>query len=127
MNLLTNICKSTILATAVFWIILIAHFFYVEMIPFVPLSMIPIFFCCAITISLTISPLFWWFESSKLDKKQVFETFFPAYSIVAFGLCVALIVSFDFESYSIAFATSALISTSQSWIFWMLKSSTISK
>ena len=126
MNLLTNICKSTILATAVFWIILISNFFYVEMIPFVPLSMIPIFFCCAITISLTICPLFWWFESSKFDKKQVFETFFPFYSIAAFGLCVALIIDCNFESYCIAFATSAFISTSQSWI-WMAKSSTISK
>ena len=126
MNLLTNICKSTILATAVFWIILISKFFYVEMIPLVPLSMIPIFFCCAITISLTISPLFWWFESSKFDKKQVFETFSPFYSIAAFGLCVALIVSFNFQSYSIAFATSAFVSTSQSWI-WMAKSSTLSK
>lgn len=126
MNLLTNICKSTMLATAVFWIILITDRFNAEMIPFVPLSMIPIFFCCAVIISLTISPLFWWFASSEFDKKQVFETFFPIYSIAAFGLCVALIIGFNFESYSIAFATSAIISTSQSWI-WMAKSSTLLK
>ena len=126
MNLLTNICKSTILATVVFWILLGSDRFEAFMFALIPLSMIPIFFCCAITISLTISPLFWWFESSKFDKKQVFETFFPFYSIAAFGLCVALIDSFDFESYSIAFATSAFVSTSQSWI-WMAKSSTISK
>ena len=126
MNLLTNICKSTLLATAVFWIILITDSFNAEMIPFVPLSMIPIFFCCAITISLTISPLFWWFESLTFEKKQVFLTFFPIYCIAVFGLCVALIVGCDFEIYSIAFATSAFISTSQSWI-WMSKYSTISK
>ncbi|MGV8994868.1 MAG: hypothetical protein ACOH1O_12265 [Flavobacterium sp.] len=126
MNLLTNICKSTMLATAVFWILLGSDRFEAFMFGLIPLSMIPIFICCAITISLTIFPLFWWLKSSKFDKKQVFETFFPAYSIVAFGLCVALIVSFDFESYSIAFATSAFISTSQSWI-WMANSSTISK
>ena len=120
MNTLKNICNSTLVATTVFWIILGSDRFNLDDIPFVLLSMIPIFICCAITISFTICPLFSWFESINFDRKQVFKKFFPVYSIISFGICAGLIVVCSFENFSIAFSAAAFVSTSQSWI-WMAK------
>lgn len=120
MNTLKNICNSTLLATTVFWMILGSDQFNLDDISFVLLSMIPIFICCAVTISFTICPLFSWFVSEHFDRKQVFKTFFPVYNIVVFEICVALIVACRFENFSIAFSAAAFVSTSQSWI-WMTK------
>lgn len=120
MNLLLNALKSTILATLIFWIIIIIHNFQVQMLWLIIISSIPIFICCFLTIVLTICPFFRLFKTESLDEKSIFRTFFPFYSITYFGLCTCGMYMNNFEIYSIAFFTAAFITTSQSWI-WFIK------
>lgn len=118
MNVFLNFCKSTVLATLIFWMIISPKSFEVDTFLFVLLSMIPVFVCCVVTIALTIYPFFRLFETETFDKKAVFNTFFPFYAIVAFSLCIYVIFLSDLEFYMIAFFTSAFMTTSYSWVWF---------
>ena len=120
MSLFLNFWKSTVLATFIFWLIIFTERFEVEMLAIVFISAIPIFICCVVTIAITICPFFWLYETEVFDKKSVFRTFFPFYSIIFLGLCIYGILVSNFEIYMIAFFTASFITTSQSWI-WFTK------
>ena len=123
MRIPSTILKSTILATCIFWILIImSEGFQSYMIPLVFLSMIPISICCAITILLTIVPFFWFRSNGLSDglghrNKIIFNKYFPFYAIVTFCLCLYGIIELTF---AISFFLSAFFTTMQSWI-WLAK------
>ncbi|MDO5980097.1 hypothetical protein [Flavivirga spongiicola] len=116
MNTPSVILKSTILATCIFWIILISENFQNDMIPFVFLSIIPISICCTVTILFTIMPFFL-LKKDGSSNKSVFKKYFPFYAIVSFSLCCYGVIELTF---AISFFISAFFTTMQSWI-WLAK------
>lgn len=120
MNILSNIGKSAILAICIFWIINLTYDFHREYIPFMFLSLIPIYFCCALIIIFTICPIFWFFGNAHYSKERIFKTYFPIYTIVMFGFCIYCIYKTSFEIFVLSFFITAYITTSQSWA-WFAK------
>jgi len=120
MNIPNNLLKSTLLATLIFWTINFTEEMDINYVPIVILSIIPIFICCAITITLTICPIFWLLENEKMSKKRIFKTCFPIYSIIAFSLCAKSIYTIQSEIFFISFLITAYITTAQSWV-WFAK------
>ena len=118
MDLPTNLCKSTILATVIFWSVILTEHFEASMFSIIFISMIPIFMSCALTITITICPFFWSFQNSGFDKPAIFKSYFPYYAIVCFSLSVCCIFINDFEIYAVAFFTSVFITTSYSWVWF---------
>ncbi|MDO5970910.1 hypothetical protein Q4Q35_13950 [Flavivirga aquimarina] len=122
MNISSVIFKSTVLATCIFWIVIMSQGFQNYMIPLVFLSMIPISICCAITIFLTIVPFFWVRRGELVDEfdgrnRIIFKKYFPFYAIVSFSLCLYGIVE---SIFAISFFVSAFFTTMQSWV-WLAK------
>lgn len=113
MNVPINIIKSTLLATVIFWLIILAKDFESDMIALIFLSVIPISICCAITILITIAPFFW--LNKKLTPRMVFKKYSPFYAIVVFSLC--LYGTFQ-EPITICFYASAFFTTMQSWVWF---------
>jgi hypothetical protein len=120
MNLPSNLGKSTLLASAVFWGILGSKVLQITFMPFVLLSFIPIFICVASSVIVSICPIFWLTERESFNKKRIFKAYFPYYAIVVFGICVLAIIDNSFSILAIAFFSSAFISTCQSWV-WFAK------
>lgn len=120
MNILSNIGKSSLLAMSIFWVINLTYDFNCDYIPFVFLSLIPIYFCCAIVILLTICPIFWFSVSEVFNRQQIFKTYFPIYAILIFGLCSYGIYKTKTDTFAISFFVSAYISTLHSWM-WFAK------
>ena len=120
MNIRTNLAKSCVLAAMVFWIIAGVEIGEANIILIVLLSFIPIFFVSSIVILTTICSVFWIAEKSSLCKIQVYKRYFPYYAIIMFGIAAFGIISTDFSPLSIAFFSSAFLTTSQSWI-WFAK------
>lgn len=120
MNLPSNLAKSCLLASVIFWIIIGSESVDTTAFLFVFLSMIPIVLVVSFTIIITICPFFWVSRSGAFNHQTVFKTYFPYYAIVAFGICTFGIIVSDFDIYMIAFFTSAFITTSQCWI-WFAK------
>lgn len=121
MNLPSNIAKSSLLAGLIFWIVGGTEGFNsVTIIPIIFISYIPIFICCALTILVTICPFYWLAEKNSLSKRDVFNRYYPYYSIVCFGLCSYGIYSNTHETFFIGFFISIFITTMQSWI-WFAK------
>jgi len=120
MNIQNNLAKSCLLATVIFWGVIASKSVDVDMMPFVFLSMIPIFLCVTMVIIFTVCPFFWAAKGTRFNNAKVFKIFFPFYAIVMFGLCLLGILNSDNEIQLIAFFASAFITTSQSWV-WFAK------
>ncbi|MDT0559207.1 hypothetical protein RM697_11130 [Ichthyenterobacterium sp. W332] len=120
MNLPSNLSKSMLLAASIFWSVIIADEFDPDMIPYIFLSLIPIFMVSALVITLTICSVFWLREKDNTSKIKVFYTYFPYYAIVSFGFCFYFMASSNFDVFVVAFFSSAFITTSQSWV-WFAK------
>ncbi|MGJ8592730.1 MAG: hypothetical protein ACSHXF_09290 [Aquaticitalea sp.] len=121
MNLPSNLAKSSLLATAIFWIIGgVEEFNSISLISIIFLSYIPIFISCLIAIVGTICPIFWLTETGSFGKQDVFKMYFPYYCIICFSLCCYGIYSISIEPIFIGFFISAFITTMQSWI-WFAK------
>ncbi len=120
MHVVSNLAKSCLLATVIFWIIAGTDYMDMDMILVIFLSFIPIFFIATIVILGSIYVIFWLRVNENFSKRQVYKTFYPYYAIIAFGIAVFGIISSGFDIYIIAFFTSAFITTSQSWI-WFAK------
>ncbi|WP_299224863.1 hypothetical protein [uncultured Psychroserpens sp.] len=120
MNIPENLSKSCLLAALIFWLIIGSDDFESDMIPFIFLSLIPIFVCVMIVILGTICPIFWIASSTTFNNKQIFKTYFPYYTILTFTICLFGIIISNFDIYMIAFFTSAYITTNQSWV-WFTK------
>lgn len=124
MELLFNFLKSTMLATLVFWGIIFTEQFTLEMLPFVFLSVLPIFIVCIIAITFTIRPFFWVMETEVFDRKSVFRKVFPFYSMICFAICIYGILMSSNAIYFIAFFSASFISTSQSWVWFTKEANT---
>lgn len=120
MNVPSNLAKSSILASVIFWIIIGSKEFNIDMIPFVMLSYIPIFLCVLVVYFCSIGPFFWSPKRTNFSNVQVFKMCFPYYTCITFGLCCYGIIVSDFDLYFSAFCMSAYITTNQSWV-WFAK------
>lgn len=120
MNVPSNLAKSCLLASAIFWTIIGSHDWESSMLLIAFLSLIPIFLVVTVVIIGSICTIFWVFEKKDFNKQQIFRTYFPYYTIIMFGICTFGIIVSNFDIYIIAFFTSAFITTSQSWV-WFAK------
>ncbi|SFZ92712.1 hypothetical protein SAMN05428642_102911 [Flaviramulus basaltis] len=114
MNVPITIIKATGLSLIIFWTIAITEDFSLDMIPLVLLSVIPISICCSLTICLTIAPFFW-SKKGKRNLETVYNSYFPFYAIALFGLCVFSTIESNFNTYGIAFNTSAFFTALKTW------------
>ena len=120
MNLPSNLAKSSMLATCIFWTIGMTDGFDLDMIPIIFFSYIPIFIMCSLTIIITICPFFWLAENKNFTKENVFYTYFPYYAIICFTICLYSIFSISYEAFLIGFFVAVFFTTMQSWI-WFVK------
>lgn len=118
MHILGNIGKSSLLAASIFWIIILSDTFDWDMVPFIFLSLIPIYVICALTILITICPIFWFLENDNYSKQRIFKTYFPIYTIIVFVLGVYSIYKSSFDIFALSFYVSAYITTVQSWVWF---------
>lgn len=116
MSILSNIGKSSVLAACTFWIINLSHDFDWNYIPFIFLSLIPIYFCCAIVILFTIYPIFWFLVREDFNKQQIFKLYFPVYAILMFIFCCFCIYKTQTNTLALSFFISAFITTLNSWV-----------
>lgn len=114
MNISKTIIKATLLATCIFWFIIISKNFEEIMLPLFFLSMIPISICCTIVLLFTIVPFFW-LKKKTTTNKTIFEIFFPFYAITCFSLCLCASLK---EPSLLCFFASVFITTMQSWIWF---------
>ncbi|WP_347922414.1 hypothetical protein [Pontimicrobium sp. SW4] len=118
MHILGNIGKSSLLAASIFWMIILSDTFDLDMVPYIFLSLIPIYIICALTILITICPIFWFLENDNYSKQRIFKTYFPIYTIIAFGFCLYSIYKSSFDVFVLSFYVSAYITTTQSWVWF---------
>ncbi|MFY0629973.1 MAG: hypothetical protein JXR05_06295 [Flavobacteriaceae bacterium] len=124
-NIPSTLLKSSLLATLIFWGLIIAEGFNIEVIPFIIASIIPISIICSLTIMITIVP-FYYIEENYMSNRKIFKKYFPYYSISIFGICSYCIVSLNFESFVCIFFITAFFTLMQSWI-WIYKTPTTKK
>ncbi|TJY36416.1 hypothetical protein [Pontimicrobium aquaticum] len=120
MHILGNIGKSSLLAASIFWIIILSDTFNWDMVPYIFISLIPIYVICALTILITICPIFWFLENDNYNKQRIFKTYFPIYTTLMFSLCAYSIYKISTDIVVLSFFISAYITTVQSWV-WFTK------
>lgn len=118
-NLGITILKATITSTVFFWMFIIHDSFNVEMIPFIFISVIPIFILCSLAICVTIMP-FIWSEKEGRKRDEIFKKYFPFYAVGIFLVFSYPIISSEFQEYVIAFFMTSFLILMQSWI-WLCK------
>ena len=119
-NIQTTTLKSTLLAAPLFWIsIFIEEGLYVEMLPFLLLSIIPTFIICLLAIVFTITPI-WWFNKNNLNYNEFFKRYFPFYSIILFGVCSYFIIISNFKGIAVGFLFTVFFTAIQTWV-WIFK------
>lgn len=114
MNIPKTIMKATGLSTVIFWTIILTANYSLDMLLFIPLSMIPISICCAITIYFTIAP-FYWLKNEFTSLKTIHNSYFPFYAMTLFGLCIFGVLKSNFDVYALAFIGSAFFTALKSW------------
>lgn len=120
MKVPSNLAKSSLLATFIFWTIGLTDDAEYFQIAIIFISYIPIFLSCSLVILLTICPFFWLAETKNCNKRQVFKLYFPYYAIVCFAICTYGIFNNIHEEFLIGFFVSVFFTTMQSWI-WFAK------
>ena len=120
MNIPSNIGKSILLASSIFWVIYLIQEGDLDFAPIVVLSLIPISICVSLTIVITICPVFWALRKEKEDNKSLAKRCFPYYAIIASILCIYGINASYFDSFFVSFLISAYLTTAQSWV-WFAK------
>ena len=120
MKVPSNITKSSLLATILFWTIGLTDGADFSAIALIFISYIPIFLSCSVVILLTICPFFWLAETDNCNNRQLFKLFYPYYAIACFAICMYGIFSNSHESFFIGFYVSVFITTLHSWI-WFAK------
>ena len=120
MKIPSNLAKSSLLATGIFWVIGMTDGFESVMLPLMFISYVPVFVCCTGTILLTICPFYFFGETKHFSKRHVFQRFYPYYSIVCFALCAYGIYENTNETFLIGFFVAVFFTTMQSWI-WFAK------
>lgn len=114
--------KSTALATFLIWFLTIGKWNFFDAIPFIVLSIIPIWLVCYLSILTTIVP-FYQFEKNRFTNQQIFNKYFPYYTIVCFGICTTFLFFTYYNITSVYFFTTVFLTASMSWI-WLFKEKT---
>ncbi|MGS2727220.1 hypothetical protein ACU8DI_11485 [Psychroserpens sp. BH13MA-6] len=120
MNFPTVIAKSCLLAAVILWLIIATEGIDIQTIPIMFLTLIPVFMVSTLCILTTICPFFWMGKKKGFDKRHIFKIYYPFYAIMTFGISAFGIISSNFDVYSIAFFTSAFITSNQAWV-WLSK------
>lgn len=119
-RLFSTSLKATVVATTLIWVLNAkGHLFNLDNIPYILISIVPIWLVCFTSIILTIVP-FSLFEKGKNTNKQVFNTFFPYYSICAFIVSITAFIYSDFNEVAINFFTTTFFTVIASWV-WFFK------
>ncbi|MGC6430059.1 MAG: hypothetical protein ACON5F_03360 [Jejuia sp.] len=117
----STLLKSTALSFVIFWSIILTEIeLPLDAIPYMFLSLIPIFLCCMFTICLTIAP-FYWAKNEKTAFKTIYNNCFPFYAVALFGVCFLVILTSNFDTTIVAFISSAFFTLLKSWS-WIIKS-----
>ncbi len=120
MHIPSNIGKSTLLATCIFWTINFSKDFDSDIFLLVFMSIIPICISVTAVIIGTICPIFWLLKKENESNTLFFKKWFPIYTILAFSLCVFGAVVSNLEFYLVSFYITVYITTAQSWV-WFAK------
>ena len=119
-NIPSTTLKSTGFATILFWLLIsTSERMGNDVFLLILISTIPIIIICLLAITFTTMP-FYWLEKNKLNSNQIFNKYFPYYSIMLFGICSYFIVISNFESFVVSFFITAFFTASQTWI-WIFK------
>jgi len=111
--------KATVFAAILMWSLIMHIEFSVEMLPFILLSIIPIWLVCFFSILITIAP-FYYFNKNRLTNHNIFKKYFPYYSVFSFIGCIAMCIISEFYDFVISFFTIAFFTAILSWI-WFFK------
>lgn len=115
-----TLIKATGMSFIIFWSILFSEdHFYLEALPYVILSIIPVALCCVILICLTIAPFFW-SKKETTSYREIYCTYFPFYTIALFGISIYALIASKFDNPVIAFTASAFLTLLKSWS-WIIK------
>lgn len=112
--------KATALATTLVWFLNISDGdAAIQMVPYVILSTIPIWIVCFTSIILTIVP-FNEYKKGEITNKEIFQKYFPYYSICIFIGCATACIYFSFDIFAISFFSTVFFTATTSW-FWFFK------
>lgn len=120
MNVKANISKSTLLATAIFWLIIFTEDFEMDLLIFVLLSIIPICICVSIVILVSICPIIKFHKKEGENYNSVVKRCFPYQIIIVFTVCLYGVISSINDIHFMSFFITAFITTAQSWV-WFAK------
>jgi len=123
MRAINTSLKATLLATIILWSLAgVLEGASTGAIPFIFLSIIPIFIVCFFAILFTVTP-FESFNKKKTGNKAIFKKYFPYYSLLTFTICSYAIITSVFDSLAIVFFTTVFFTAIQSWV-WYYKTTT---
>ncbi|APZ45102.1 hypothetical protein BW723_01780 [Polaribacter reichenbachii] len=113
--------KASILSAIIFWIQVLFEDYntVIRIIPYVFLSIIPIFIICSFTVFFSILILYYSVRN-KMSNPEIFKRFFPYYTIVIFGICSYFIIISNFQTFVCIFFITAFFTLMQTWI-WLCK------
>lgn len=115
-DIIKAIIKSTLIATTLFWLLLISsEDIGRDGLFLIAFSTIPIFIICAVGYTITIMPILW-NENGRLTNKQLFNIYFPYYAIIAFGICLFFIIDSNFGNIEICFFGTAFFTSITAWL-----------
>lgn len=114
MNTILTFLKATGISFTIFWSIISTKGIDFKMIPWTLVSLFPIAIIVTLVISITIIP-FYAFNKETKSYREIYNTYFPYYSVVAFILCAYGIIKSEFEIDLVAFFSAAFITTCKSW------------
>lgn len=113
--------KATGLATTLIWVLNVSRSnFNINAVPFVLLTIIPIWIVCYISILTTIYPFRLYNRKNRTDK-QLFNRYFPYYSICVFFGCVVACMYSNFDKIIINFFSTVFFTATTSWVWYFKK------
>lgn len=111
--------KASLLATFIFNILVISktglksETLLIIFLSFVIFSMISL-----LSVIFTIYPFYLIFENKKASKKEIFNKFFPYYSLSYFTFCVWVVVYSQFIDFAVLVSITTFFTAIFSWV-WM--------
>lgn len=119
-NLAVTLLKTTLTACTIFWSILLAEDNLLNKpLMLIVFSIFPIMILSSGIIMISIYP-FTVFDDKEFTKRDMFNKYFPYYTLIMFAICVLLIIKFNFDVFAIAFFSSAFFTLMFAWV-WMFK------
>ncbi len=115
------ILKASVLSAIIFWVQILFEDYstVIGIIPYVILSIIPIFIICSLTIFFCILILYYSVRN-KMSNNEIFRRFFPYNAIVIFCVCAYSIIISNFQIFVCIFFITAFFTLIQAWV-WLCK------